>query len=398
MEGKYEASESADSHVPHVPDYTIADWRHELLLPPKLASPKRKEFEEKLIQRIKEDNMTCYYKQLCETPGIGWTLDAELLSSMEKSNEEELQNLENKIADAKENYGDSEVREAHLKKAHFFCRICDKDKAMSELEGCYQKGVGSGSRLDSLLWIIRLGLFTADLPVVTKYIHQAKLELEKGGDWERRNKLKVYEAIQLMMCRDFTNAAQLITDSIATFMATEVLSFKSLIFYSIILAMLAQDRPTLREKIVECPEVLQVMEEDEELREFVKSFYGCQYYIFMKNLVPIARRVQRDRYLARHYRYFVRTIRLKAYSQFLEPYRSVTLNSMAETFGVSDDFMEEEVCSFISSGKLSCKIDKVAGVIESNRKDARNTLYYQTIKQGDVLLNRVQKLSRIIDM
>ncbi|KAF2541435.1 hypothetical protein F2Q68_00030109 [Brassica cretica] len=38
------------------------------------------------------------------------------------------------------------------------------------------------------------------------------------------------------------------------------------------------------------------------------------------------------------------------------------------------------------------------GVLETNRPDAKNALYQATIKQGDFLLNRIQKLSRVIDL
>lgn len=57
-----------------------------------------------------------------------------------------------------------------------------------------------------------------------------------------------------------------------------------------------------------------------------------------------------------------------------------------------------ELSRFIAAGKLHCKIDKVAGVLETNRPDARNAFYQSTIKQGDFLLNRIQKLSRVIDL
>ena len=57
-----------------------------------------------------------------------------------------------------------------------------------------------------------------------------------------------------------------------------------------------------------------------------------------------------------------------------------------------------ELSRFIAAGKLHCKIDKVAGVLETNRPDSKNALYQATIKQGDFLLNRIQKLSRVIDL
>lgn len=38
-----------------------------------------------------------------------------------------------------------------------------------------------------------------------------------GGDWERKNRLRVYEAVFLLATRDLARAANLLLDSIATF-------------------------------------------------------------------------------------------------------------------------------------------------------------------------------------
>lgn len=53
--------------------------------------------------------------------------------------------------------------------------------------------------------------------------------------------------------------------------------------------------------------------------------------------------------------------------QFLDSYKSVTLESMAQSFGVSIDFIDQELADFIVSNRLTAKIDKVAGVVETNR-------------------------------
>lgn len=55
-----------------------------------------------------------------------------------------------------------------------------------------------------------------------------------------------------------------------------------------------------------------------------------------------------------------------------------------------------DLARFISAGRLNCSIDKVNGIVETNRPDLKNARYEQTIKQGDVLLNSLQKLSRVI--
>lgn len=68
------------------------------------------------------------------------------------------------------------------------------------------------------------------------------------------------------------------------------------------------------------------------------------------------------------------------------------------SLNINMHFLVRELSRFIAAGKLHCKIDKVAGVLETNRPDSKNALYQATIKQGDFLLNRIQKLSRVIDL
>jgi len=87
-----------------------------------------------------------------------------------------------------------------------------------------------------------------------------------------------------------------------------------------------------------------------------------------------------------------------AYTQMLESYRSVQIESMANAFGVTMEFLDKELSRFIASGRLHCKIDKVGGVVETNRTDSKNSQYQATIKSGDHLLNRIQKLSRVINL
>ena len=82
-------------------------------------------------------------------------------------------------------------------------------------------------------------------------------------------------------------------------------------------------------------------------------------------------------------------MRLVAYKQYLESFKSVTIENMAGAFGVSCDFIDRELSMFIYNGKLNCKIDKVSGVIESNRPNKKAELFQQTIQQGDALLNRI---------
>ena len=50
-----------------------------------------------------------------------------------------------------------------------------------------------------------------------------------------------------------------------------------------------------------------------------------------------------NRVLAPHTRYYVREMRILAYNQLLQSYRSLTLDSMARSFGVSIEFIDTYV-------------------------------------------------------
>merc|ERR1719359_1693190 len=88
-----------------------------------------------------------------------------------------------------------------------------------------------------------------------------------------------------------------------------------------------------------------------------------------------------DRYLAPHASYFCREMRIRAYSQLLESYRSVQMSIMAQQFGVSEPFLDRELSRFIAGERIHCKIDKVSGIVETTRPDAKNAHYQAAISR-----------------
>ena len=105
-----------------------------------------------------------------------------------------------------------------------------------------------------------------------------------------------------------------------------------------------------------------------------------------------------DRYLGSHATFIVREYRILAYCQYLEAYRSVMMSSMALSFDLSVAQLDQELSRFISAGRINAKIDKVGDVIETSRPDKKNAQYQDVIKKGDLLLNQIQKLVRVIEV
>ncbi|KAJ8752014.1 hypothetical protein K2173_001040 [Erythroxylum novogranatense] len=367
-----------------------------LLTHPDVLDIEKVRLKEEVLAAVNADDMAPFYENLVADGLV--ERDRDFFCSMHAKNEDELKCVDEKIADAEENLGESEVREAHLSKSLFYIRIGDKEKALEQLKITESKTVAVGQKMDLVFHTLQLGLFYMDFDLISRSIDKAKNLFEEGGDWERKNHLKVYEGLYCMSTRNFKKAANLFLDSISTFTTYELLPYDTFIFYTVLTSIISLDRVLLKQKVVDAPEILTVIGKIPYLSDFLNSLYDCQYKSLFSAFAGLAEQIKLDRYLHPHFRYYMREIRTVVYSQFLESYKSVTIEAMAKAFGVTVEFIDLELSHFIAAGKLHCKIDKVAGVLETSRPDAKNALYQATIKQGDFLLNRIQKLSRVIDL
>ena len=252
--------------------------------------------------------------------------------------------------------------------------------------------------MEILFEILLMSIEKEDINSIKKDIDTCHKLIEDGADWDKKNKLKIFEGVYCMMIRDFNKAAGLFVNSIATFTCVELMSFRDFVFYAVVLGVLTQNRKTIKKEIIHSPDILAVNRDIPHLKTFSEAFYNCDYRTFFASFIHICEAVKEDKYLKPHASYYTKEMRLVAYKQYLESFKSVTIENMASAFNVSGDFIDKELSTFIYNGRLNCKIDKVAGVIESNRPNRKVALFQDTIKEGDALLNRVQKLARALDI
>ncbi|XP_039262832.1 26S proteasome non-ATPase regulatory subunit 6-like [Styela clava] len=377
-----------------IPDLEVAQLK--FLLTSDDEEIQQTKIKKQFMEAIEANEMAPYYEIVCKE--LGMKINNTLLKKLKDTNEKTLKKLEDKITETEEMEYESEVRDALLAKAEYLCKIGNKDDALEVFQKAYDKTIALGHKLDIIFYRIRLGLFFMDHDLITKSIEKAKILIEEGGDWDRRNRLKVYEGLYCIAIRDFKKSANLFLDTVSTFTSYELMDYKCFVTYAVYISMLALDRTELREKVVKGSEILEVLHSNKECRSYLFSLYDCHYAEFFQRLAQVEVEMKRDRLLNPHYRYYTREMRILAYTQLLESYRSLTLEYMAEAFGVTVEFIDRELSRFIAVGRLHCKIDKVGGIVETNRPDSKNWQYQETIKKGDLLLNRVQKLSRVINI
>ncbi|KAI5121382.1 hypothetical protein M0805_001195 [Coniferiporia weirii] len=368
-----------------------------------------------LLEGIEKDQMAPYYRALISasqplasptsptspTTSRHFQLplpeDKALLERMDAANEEELKKLDERLQEAEKTEGETEIADALRARATYLTQIGDKERSVAAQELAFEKSSGVGSKIDIVLALIRIGFFFGDHTIITKNLNRADELIEKGGDWDRRNRLKVYKGLHSLSVRQFKRACDLFVDALSTFTATELLSYNDFVSLTMMAGALTLKRPDLKKKIISAPEVIQVIHELPILAELTKSIYDCHYDKFFIALAKVEQtQFIPSRVLHPHARYYVREMRILAYAQLLESYRSLTLESLATAFGVSVEFVDAELARFIALGRLNCTIDRVHGVVETNRPSAKNAQYETVIRQGDVLLNSVQKLSKVL--
>ncbi|KAL2373352.1 hypothetical protein RJ035_004679 [Blastomyces gilchristii] len=384
--------------------------------------------------------------------------DEKLYDSLVDENKKELDALQKEEDDAAEAAGDTEVQAARGKRAEFWARVGDRDKAVAAYEAMLEKTGILGTKIDLILAIIRIGLFFGDKAFVKKQVERASALVESGGDWDRRNRLKAYKGLHLLTVRSYNLAAPLLLDSLSTFTSYELCSYSSLVVYSVLAGSLALKRLDFKAKVVDAPEIKAILGEgedrlsalsgaissgpgagDEEMKDaattttpgvastvvnlttlgaesgfapeeeapmdfsplsnLVSSLYNGIYRSFFLALAAVEDNfLSQDRYLYEHRAWFVREMRLRGYQQLLQSYRVVGLSSMANDFGVTVDFLDRDLAKFIAGDRIACTIDRVNNIIETNRPDDKNKQYADVVKQGDALITKLQKYGQAVRM
>lgn len=350
-----------------------------------------------IVGEVVKNEMGPYFHYLyydLHLQGLEW--DQSVYDGLLEVNEKKATALKEEIAKLdEEDESEMEILKKWIELSEYYANIGDRENAVTNLLKTIELAPSTGSKIDLYLTISRIGYFFNDKVFIKKYLDDANDLIEKGGDWERRNRYKTYLGIYYMSTRNFLEASNLLTESLSTFTSTELTTYENVAQYALLSGALVLTRPELKKKLLESPEILSINSQSSELLpifNLIQSLYSSEYKSFFPYLLETYDKIlTKNKYLAPHANYYIREIRVRAYSQLLESYRSLSLKSMAISFGVSTEFLDDDLCKFILNKKVNCVIDRVNGIIETNRADNKNIQYDNLIKSGDALLTKLQK-------
>ncbi|UZP37321.1 hypothetical protein NXS19_005137 [Fusarium pseudograminearum] len=251
---------------------------------------------------------------------------------------------------------------------------------------------------------------------------------------------------------DHTISLRRCSSTLSTFTSYELCTYSNLVVYSVLAGSVSLKRVDFKSKVVDAPEIKAILGDGDDkllalsgaisagpgaddtvgakapktataavnlttlgtstdhpeaemaidfspLALLVSSLYKGDYKAFFTSLANVEEQfLNQDRYLHEHKNWFIREMRLRAYQQLLQSYRVVGLESMANDFGVTVDFLDRDLARFIAAGRIPCTIDRVTGkgVIETNRPDDKNKQYQDVVRQGDQLITKLQKYGQAV--
>lgn len=196
---------------------------------------------------------------------------------IEDTKDKELIELNQKIDNAKKEEGDIELRNAYAERAEYFFNKGQLDESVESYLLALEKTAGVLKKLEYNLVVLQIYFTQRKIKQFSELLTTCKKLDEEGGDWEKKNKLLVYDGIWHVIKRDFHKAADIFLSCVNTFNAPEIIDFKQLVFYGVVLGMVTLHRKDIRKKILDNSEIVSILREDPLLEGFINAFYGREY-------------------------------------------------------------------------------------------------------------------------
>ncbi|KRX46046.1 COP9 signalosome complex subunit 1, partial [Trichinella sp. T9] len=143
------------------------------------------------------------------------------------------------------------------------------------------------------------------------------------------------------------------------------------------------------EQLEEISKERKLMEENLIVREILQTYIDCQYKKLFSLLDSIRACLSIDVYIEPHVNSLYMRIRNRSFAQFLYPYSSVSMQTMASTFDTSVEEIERQLILLIEAGYITDRvIDSIDKYIYMRKPDPRHVLS----QKADIQLRKLRRL------
>eukprot|EP01086_Lenisia_limosa_P004219 TRINITY_DN1927_c0_g1_i1.p1 TRINITY_DN1927_c0_g1~~TRINITY_DN1927_c0_g1_i1.p1 ORF type:complete len:251 (-),score=45.05 TRINITY_DN1927_c0_g1_i1:74-826(-) len=216
------------------------------------------------------------------------------------------------------------------------------------------------------------------------------------SDWDRRNALKVFRALEFLNKGESSKALALLMEIAPSYPAT---FFDTRVFCLILTyaAVLAASRADIK-KMLATPEIALFLRAVPECLTMFQAISTGAYDLALATFWKVDKALLHHPLTSHHLADLAARVHFLCYSLYLKPYHNVSLDAMAEAFKLPRDRVEKDLVFFITAGKLMYQIDKTKGLIfsKASQNTAGSNSRDELMEQGDALLNRLQHVSHYV--
>lgn len=202
----------------------------------------------------------------------------------------------------------------------------------------------------------------------------------EGAD---RDKMQFCLGLHSLYCNDYATAAKYFTDISPTIgdAFTSVTCLEDVVLYGILCSLASLPRQQLQH-LATSASSLALFETQPNALQLIKHYLSGNYAALRRQLVRMEPVLLLDVHLSSHVAELFTRIRNKCLQQYLAPYSTVSMASMAAAFEYSVSELEQHIVSLICDGSLFWKIDAEAQL-----------LYKQRANSEIIALNKVNHLA-----
>lgn len=260
----------------------------------------------------------------------------------------------------------------------------DFSNALKSLYRCREYNSTPEQVIEMCMMIIKIHCLTGTASRAQSYLSKAENSITPNQP-QIAAQLKAASALISLGNENYITAAHkfidvpfLIENSFA-----EVIVPESISLCGVYCALASFSRMELKTHVLSNRVFKQFLETTPGLNRLVSTFYHCQYSEFLVLLEEWNRKAVLSIYLGSHVTTLSTKIRNRALIQYFNPYLSLSISKMADTFNTNVQELEIELAKLIMDGKINGRIDSHNKILYSTKEDKRTTSFKKAIQIGE---------------
>uniref|UniRef100_A0A7S0BQL0 PCI domain-containing protein n=1 Tax=Rhodosorus marinus TaxID=101924 RepID=A0A7S0BQL0_9RHOD len=251
---------------------------------------------------------------------------------------------------------------------------------------------------EALLTICRTHVLLGDFDGVKLQIALLQQTPEAFSDSKLVSRVKCYSGLAALVKGDYYEAAQEFTqisldpEQDSKEAIGETLAFDDIALYGGLCGLATFSRAELESNIIKNDAFRKFLELVPEVREMIMDFYNSEYAASLSYLERMKPDLALDLYLSAPVKALCGEVRSKGLIQYCQPYSSVDMRAIANSFNTTTEPILEELGALIAQGKIEARIDTENKVLFRKKKDRKALAYKEAIATGGDIFSEVDAM------